>query len=148
MPSPLGRIARESCYSRCRRCYDTPCRDKYPSPCLRTGLKFPSVNVPVSLVTRQQSILSSKGLMRRWCDLILYEQDEQGELLPSLPSVLRHVRLWTDYFLRWSPAPSFLPLPASIRGVSLATRYVEVPVDCILLFIFIFSITISSAVNS
>ena len=63
----------------------------------------------------------AKVLKRRFCTS--FEQDGQGELLPSLVSVHRHVRLWSDYFLRWSPAPSFLPLPASIRGMRLATGY-------------------------
>lgn len=55
--------------------------------------------------------------------IVTFEQDDQGELLPSLSSVTRHVRLWSDYFLRWSPLPSFLPLPVSIRGMRLAARY-------------------------
>ncbi|CBN77571.1 similar to CG7697-PA [Ectocarpus siliculosus] len=45
----------------------------------------------------------------------LYTVDTQYELLPPLSSILRHVRLWSDYFLRWSPAPSFMPLPRLLR---------------------------------
>lgn len=44
-------------------------------------------------------------------------QNAQEELLPPLSSILRHVGLWNDYFLRWSPAPSFMPLPVPIRGM-------------------------------
>eukprot|EP00903_Cladosiphon_okamuranus_P015695 g14490.t1 len=47
-------------------------------------------------------------------------QSTQEELLPPLSSVLRHVGLWNDYFLRWSPAPSFMPLPLPIRDESRA----------------------------
>ncbi|CAM9100290.1 unnamed protein product [Ectocarpus fasciculatus] len=45
----------------------------------------------------------------------LYTVDTQHELLPPLSSILRHVRLWSDYYLRWSPAPSFMPLPRLLR---------------------------------
>lgn len=54
-------------------------------------------------------------------------QDNQAELLPPLSTILRHVRLWNDYFLRWSPAASFMTLPLVLRGaqrrLSLCVRF-------------------------
>lgn len=63
--------------------------------------------------------------------LLCHMQADQEQLLPPLSSVLRHVRLWSDYFLRWSPVPSFMPLPLPLRGTLAAywSFYIRVQVQ-------------------
>jgi hypothetical protein len=41
-----------------------------------------------------------------------------GVLLPMLPCLLRRVTLWHDYYLRWSPKPSFPGVPRHLHEVS------------------------------
>ncbi|KAG5190977.1 Myotubularin-like phosphatase domain-containing protein [Tribonema minus] len=41
-----------------------------------------------------------------------------GVLLPALPALLRRVALWHDYYLRWSPKPSFPGVPKCLHDPS------------------------------
>ncbi|CAM9908714.1 unnamed protein product [Discosporangium mesarthrocarpum] len=66
---------------------------------------------------------------------ILYQSHGPGFLLPPLPSLLRNVTLWVDYFFRWSPAVSFMPLPKPLQLQELGTGWLCDAGQVIVMFI-------------